>query len=88
MKIIVTETFEIFIGTQKVQLTLREVQELQDELNRILGKNIEYPIFPEMYKTHPPENPAWPKRPGKYEVWCNETIIKPDSLKSHKEFGE
>ncbi len=88
--ITVNQTFEISIGTHKVQLTLQEVQELQDELNRILGKNVaEYPkipIFPEMHKTNP-ENPAWPKRPGNYEVWCNDTT-KPDNLQSHKEFGE
>lgn len=82
--ITVNQTFEISIGTQKVQLTLREVQELQDELNRILGKNIPtYPIFPEMHKTHP-ENPVWPKRPLQYEVWCNTISPIDRSTKSEK----
>jgi hypothetical protein len=92
MSISVNQTFEISIGTQKVQLTLSEIQELSDNLNRILGKNIKYPIFPEFpiqeMPRHTPKNPAWPKRPGKYEVWCNETTTKSDSLKFPKEFGE
>jgi len=91
MSISVNQTFEISIGTQKVQLTLNEVQELSDNLNRILGKDVvQSPIFPDLpiQEIHDtPKNPEWPKRLREREVWCNETT-KSDSLKFPKEFGE
>lgn len=86
MSISVNQTFEISIGTNKLQLTLKEVQELSDNLNRILGKDIvQSPIFPELPVQEMPRH--IPKRLREREVWCHDTT-KSDSLKFPKEFGE